>query len=168
MKKIALAAALLAVPFIAHAETSHVQGSGPSPYVECGIGAELFPTTAWAAVTSNAIWDLGTTALSSASWSPEMCNAKKVKTATLILETLEAMEQDVAKGGGTYTVALANTMGCDSASRSALISQMRDNYAGVVAKADYSSQTREERAAGLYNSAKSAANAVAPNCAVSL
>lgn len=144
------------------------QGSGPSPYTECGIGAALFPNVAWAAVTSNAIWDLGTTALSSASMSPEMCNAKKVKTATLIIETLEAMEADVASGGGAYTTALADTMGCDSASRSAIVAETRANYANVVAQGNYSTQSRQERAAGLYNSVKAATKAVAPNCAVSL
>lgn len=167
MKKLVLTAAILALPIGAHADQK-AQGSGPNPYTECGIGAAIFPTVAWAAATSNAIWDLGTTALSSASMSPEMCNAKKVKTASLIIETLEAMEADVANGGGTYTTALTDTMGCDSYSRSAIIAETRANYANVISQADYSNQSRQERAAGLYNSVKAATQAVAPNCAVSL
>lgn len=167
MKKIALAAALLAMPFIANADDK-AQGSGPSPYTECGIGGAIFPTVAWAAATSNAIWDLGTTALSSASMSPEMCNAKKVKTATLIIETLEAMEADVAQGGGAYTTALVDTMGCDANSRSALVAETRANYSAVVAQVGYSEQSRQERAAGMYNAVKAAAQTAAPACAVSL
>ena len=34
-----------------------------NPYTDCGIGAALFPNTNWAAVTSNVIWDAGTTAV---------------------------------------------------------------------------------------------------------
>lgn len=167
MNKFALAAALLVVPFVAHAGSDKPQGSGPNPYIECGIGAALFPQTHWAAVTSNAIWDLGTTAITSALSSPETCNGKKMKTATLILETLEAMEQDIADGGGATTIALADTIGC-SASREALVAKVRDNYASIVAQPGYATQSREARANNLYGSVKSAASAVAPSCAVSL
>lgn len=167
MKKIILAAALLAVPFVANAG-GKAQGSGPSPYTECGIGAAVFPQIGWAAAISNAIWDLGTTALSSATLSPEMCNAKKVKTATLIIETLEAMEADVAKGGGEYTTALVDTMGCEGAARSAVVAETRAKYASVVAQPGYSEQSRQDRAAGLYNTVKAAAQSAAPTCAVSL
>ena len=41
-------------------------GSGPNPYTDCGIGAALFPNTHWAAATSNVIFDLGITAITSA------------------------------------------------------------------------------------------------------
>ncbi len=166
MKKIALVAALVAVPFISQAETK-AQGSGPSPYTECGIGAAIFQNVGWAAAISNVIWDLGTTAFSSATLSPEMCNAKKVKTATLIIETLEGMEADLASGGGSYTTAVASTMGCASA-HNAIVAKARSNYAEVVAQPGYSAQTRQERAAGVYSSVKAAANTVAPTCAVSL
>lgn len=168
MKKIALAAALLAVPFIANAGENKPQGSGPSPYVECGIGAALFPETHWAAVTSNAIWDLGTTAIISALSSPETCNGTKVKTATLIIESLEGMEKDVANGGGTFTTALVDTMGCSTATREAIVTEMRSSYAGAVAQEGYSSQSRVDRATTLYNSAKAAAAATGQSCAVAL
>src|SRR5688572_5993856 len=45
---------------------SKAPGAGPNPFSDCGIGAALFPKTGWAAVTSNVIWDIGTTALTSA------------------------------------------------------------------------------------------------------
>ncbi len=41
-------------------------GSGPNPFSDCGIGAALFKDTKWAAVSSNVIWDIGTTAVTSA------------------------------------------------------------------------------------------------------
>jgi hypothetical protein len=57
-------------------------GTGPSPYTDCGIGAALFKETDWAAISSNVIWDLGSTALTSATMSPETCSKQKVKVAT--------------------------------------------------------------------------------------
>lgn len=171
MKKILTLAALLALPLTVHAESeraSKPQGSGPNPYVECGIGAALFPDTGWAAVTSNATWDLGTTAMISALSSPDTCNAKKRKTAMFIIETLDGLEKDVAQGGGETTIALTETMGCASANQTAFNAELRSNYAGVVAKEGYASQSREERAAAMYNSVKGAANSVAKSCAVSL
>ena len=62
-------------------------GSGPNPFTDCGIGAALFPDTHWAAVTSNVIWDVGTTALTSATASPETCSGAKVEAAMFINET---------------------------------------------------------------------------------
>lgn len=151
--------ALSFVPATALAQyqnSSSVQGSGPSPYLECGIGAALFPDTAWAAVTSNAIWDLGSTAITSALSSPEQCNAKKMQTAKLILETLPNMEKDVAMGEGKYLNALVATAGCDAASTPAIASQMRSSYATSVGNADYATQSRTERATNLYFNAKAA------------
>ena len=46
--------------------------SKPSPYPDCGIGAALFENNTGATI-SNVIWDLGTTALTSATASPETC-----------------------------------------------------------------------------------------------
>ena len=34
-----------------------------NPWIDCGIGAMIFTETNWAAVISNVIWDLGTTAV---------------------------------------------------------------------------------------------------------
>ena len=45
-----------------------------NPYTDCGIGAALFPNTNWAAVTSNATWDAGTTAVISATASEDTCS----------------------------------------------------------------------------------------------
>jgi hypothetical protein len=139
-----------------HASAEKAQGSGPSPYVECGIGGALFPTTSWAAVTSNVIWDLGSTALTSALSSPEACNAKKVKTAALILQTLPDLEKDVAMGKGKYLTALMDTAECGGADQAAIASQIRTSYATALANPDYASKPRTDRAATFYNDAKAA------------
>ena len=46
-------------------------------YVQCGIGAAIFKNNKTAAIISNIIWDLGTTAISSQTSSPETCEGKK-------------------------------------------------------------------------------------------
>ena len=167
MKKIIFAAALLAVPFIGHAEQKE-QGSGPNPYTECGIGAAIFQETAWAAATSNATWDLGSTAITSAMSSPETCNAKKVNTAKLILETLDGLENDIASGGGQYTVELAQVTGCGAAQHDALVGELRKAYSPVVEEAGYASQPKEVRAARMYDTVKAAAGSMSKSCATSL
>lgn len=141
------------------------QGSGPSPYAECGIGAAIFPELHWAAATSNIIWDLGSTAITSALSSPETCNAKKIKTASLILETLPELEKDVAMGEGEYVATLADTMGC-SAAKTNVAAELRKSYGAVVSKASYSNKTNIERATDMYNAARVAA--VSSGCGVDL
>ena len=55
-----------------------LNSNAANPYVDCGIGAALFPNTDWAAVTSNVIWDAGTTALISATASEDTCSGGDV------------------------------------------------------------------------------------------
>ncbi|MBX2834437.1 MAG: DUF3015 domain-containing protein [Micavibrio sp.] len=156
MKKtlLALAAIIIALPTAAKAGEV---GTGPNPYTDCGIGAALFtsPDYHWAAVLSNVIWDLGTTAVTSAVSSPETCSKSKVHTAALILETLPEMEKDVAMGEGEYVLALAETMGCSSTD--GLAASMRQGYAGVVSDASYDAKNDIERATAMYNVARDAA-----------
>ena len=42
-----LSSVLLAFASTATFAANGEQGSGPSPYTECGIGASLFPNTSW-------------------------------------------------------------------------------------------------------------------------
>lgn len=167
MKKLLIAAALLTLPVMANAETK-AQGSGPNPYTECGIGAAIFPDLHWAAATSNAIWDLGSTAITSALTTPETCNAKKTHTAKLILETLEGIEKDIAVGGGQYTTALADTMGCAAENRGAFVAQLRQDYGSIVSKEGYPAADKAQRAVDMYGSVKHAAGVAAQSCAADL
>lgn len=145
-----------------------MQGSGPQPYTECGIGAALFKNTAWAAAISNVTWDLGTTAVISALASPETCNAKKVETARLILETLPSLEQDIALGNGSHLVALNDTMACQQGVRAEMNGELRSAYASVVGADNYAAQSRLERATGLYATVKDVVEAHPGNCNISL
>ena len=158
---------MASLPLAGLAAEKEEPGSAPNPYSECGIGAAIFSNTGWAAAISNVIWDLGTTAITSATMSPGTCSAKKVKTARLILETLPSLEKDIAVGGGEYLTALNETMECDRSVHSRLNEQFRLSYADVIGGVDYGDSSRIERATDLYNSVKDVTEA-SNSCNVTL
>lgn len=112
-------------------------GSGPNPYRDCGIGAALFPNTSWAAVTSNAIWDLGTTAVTSATSSPETCSGKNVETARFIIDNYDNLVEETAIGQGEYLSSLLSLRGCAAENHHSAISTLRSGVAEKVRAADY-------------------------------
>lgn len=168
MKKLLMIAMMVMLPTMTLAKQE--QGSGPNVYTECGIGAAIFPTIGWAAAISNVIWDLGSTALSSALTTPGSCNAKKVKTAKLILETLPELEKDIAMGNGKYLTALNDTMGCSATAQGAINANIRTSYAGIVSDKAYSAKSNIDRANDMYNSVRNvtSSQALANSCSVVL
>ena len=132
------------------ADASKAPGSGPSPYSDCGIGAALFSETKWAAVTSNVIWDLGTTAVISATASPQTCSGKKVAAARFINTTYAALAEETAAGRGEHLTAVLDILGCKSEQRPAAVSMIRYNMGQTVAKPRYLKQTHLEKAGDFY------------------
>lgn len=123
------------------------QQSGPNPYKDCGIGAALFENTPWAAVSSNVIWDVGTTAVISATASPETCSGSSYKTAVFINETYESLEQDLIQGEGDFINTLAEIMSCDSDTQTKMTTEVRQNIAATDITIE---QTRLEKAEALF------------------
>lgn len=158
MNKILTAVVAVMVSTSAFAEDK-VQGSGPNPFTECGIGAAIFQDTAWAAAISNVTWDLGSTAFTSALSSPEMCNPKKVKTAKLILETLPEIEKDLVQGEGKYLNALTETVGC----KGEFTPVLRSTYSEVVSMDSYANGSNIDRATNMYNAVKASSEATSCN-----
>jgi Protein of unknown function (DUF3015) len=153
-----VAAGLTVGTFAFAEEASKVPGSGPSPYRDCGIGAALFPETNWAAVTSNVIWDLGITAITSATASPQTCSGKTVKAALFIGNTYEELAEETAAGQGEHLTTLLNLFDCDGAHQPGTILEMRAQLARTVAAPDYMNQTRLQKAAQYYSLVERAAN----------
>ena len=80
--------ALSASPaFSQEAETESSEPTVENAYTQCGIGAALFPNSGTAAAFSNAIWDFGTTALSSQTSSPSTCAGATTTAAIFIHQT---------------------------------------------------------------------------------
>jgi len=126
-------------------------GSGPNPFSKCGIGAALFPDTSWAAVTSNATWDVGTTAVTSATASPETCSGKDVKVAAFIYDSFDNLAEETAKGQGEHLAALLNILEADAGTRDAIVSEVRTGMAAQVSSPTYDQLSQVEKASAYYN-----------------
>lgn len=155
MKKFVIAGLLLAASGLTLA--AGAQGSGPSPYTECGIGASVFKETEWAAATSNVTWDLGTTALSSASYSPEMCSPKKVKAAMLIRDNYAQISEEIARGQGEHLSAALEVFGCNATAQPVAATQVRGEFGRMVSTPSYGAQNQLQKAGHMYQVIQSAA-----------
>ncbi len=159
-KKIVLSATLIGSAIFGQSVMAEgAAGSGPNPFSDCGIGAALFPTVPWAAVTSNIIWDVGTTAVTSATASPETCSGKNVQAAAFILETYDNLAEETARGEGDHLAALMNILEVDSDLRKVVVSQLRVDMANIVSEEKYVAMDKQSKAAAFYNSVVSAVNA---------
>jgi hypothetical protein len=130
---------------------SQAAGSGPNPYVDCGIGAALFPQTHWAAVTSNVIWDIGTTAVTSATASPQTCNGKRVAAALFIRDTYAALAEETARGEGEHLTTALNLFECNGDRHAAAAQSARSAMAARVGSDSYAAQDSIEKAADLFS-----------------
>ncbi len=160
LKKLSLAAivslcALTSLPAMAENKPA---GTGPNPFSDCGIGAALFPNTHWAAVTSNVIWDLGTTALTSATLSPHTCNGKDMAAARFIGETYARLAEETARGEGEHLATVLDILECSPARQPAAIERTRSYMLNNVMSSGYESRSDLEKASNYYDSVKSAVN----------
>ena len=126
-------------------------GSGPNPYSDCGIGAALFKNTNWAAVTSNVTWDLGTTAVTSATASPETCSKKNVNAAMFIRDTYAPLVEDFARGQGEHLTAALNFFECPKEHHSSIMQDVRAVLLKVVLAPGFNEQQPVDKAAQLFN-----------------
>jgi hypothetical protein len=157
MKKIAFVFAGLCLTASTMVAAAGDQGSGPSPYTECGIGAAIFKDTDWAAATSNVTWDLGSTALTSASHSPEMCSPKKVKAAMLIRDNYPQISEEIARGQGEHLGAALEMLGCGDAQQTAATVQVRGDFGRMVSAPSYGDQNQLQKAGQMFQVIQSAA-----------
>lgn len=133
-------------------------------YTQCGIGAMLFPDTHWAAVTSNIIWDWGTTAVSSDVSSAENCKGGKAKTAAYILQSYAQLEQELAGGEGQHLDTLMATAGCSAAVQGRVTAGLRQALSVQAASAGYSTESRLEQSQALFEALDT--EAAAASCGI--
>lgn len=165
IKKVVLFTALLAISQSSAfaQDDSKKPGSGPNPFTHCGIGAALFPDTNWAAVTSNVIWDAGTTAVTSATASPQTCSGKHIVAAMFINDTYDKLAEETARGEGEHLVTVLNILECSGAHQARAIEATRSALGKVIAQPGYATQDRTEKASQFYDAVDAAVTA---NCAV--
>ena len=139
-------------------------GSGPNPFSDCGIGAALFKDTKWAAVTSNVIWDVGTTAVTSATASPETCTGQNVIAAKFIIDNYDNIVEEIAEGSGDYLASMYGVLGCGESARIGMTESIRHNMVQAISAADYPSQNLIQKSSELYTMVNN--SSVVGNCAV--
>lgn len=161
IKKLLLSASLAAAAFgtcVPAFAQDKAPGSGPNPYADCGIGAALFSETKWAAVTSNVIWDLGITAVTSATMSPQTCSGKKVVAALFIRDTYDKLAEETASGQGEHLTTALNLFGCRAQQHAAAAQQVRGAMGQTVSAPGYSDRPAIDKAAGFYAIIETAAS----------
>lgn len=155
MKKYLVSTMIVAVGLTAStgalAQSDKPSGSGPNPFSDCGVGAALFPETKWAAVTSNIIWDIGITAVVSATSSPQTCSGKRVVAAAFINATYEKLAEETAAGSGEHLTAVLNILECKAANRDSAALSIRTAMSAAVSAPEYVNQARVEKASAMYN-----------------
>jgi hypothetical protein len=115
-------------------------------YKECGLGGALFGNSSpILAIISNVTWDLGTTAATSNSMSPETCQGGNVKAAVLIKEAFPSVEKDLASGQGAHLSALNSVANCDS------VASVRAQYGQYAQTSAYRMATQDQNAQALYS-----------------
>jgi hypothetical protein len=139
---------LAAVPLASFAQQANRKEL--NPWIDCGIGAMIFDETGWAAVISNIIWDLGTTAVISDQSSQNTCNSKKAKTAMYIGVTYANLSEETVKGDGQHLRAMLDIAGCDAASSQVVIGSLRSDFARYVGEADYAAKPKAVKAEDFY------------------
>ena len=137
---------------------SGASGEGPNPYSDCGIGAALFPNTSWAAVSSNVIWDVGSTAVTSATASPDTCTGSDAATAQFIFDTYDSLVGETSKGSGEYLTAMLNIYGCAVPTHNEVIYRIRSQMTDNVASVGYIGKSLIEKSSDYYDVVKSAAS----------
>ena len=125
-------------------------GSGPNPFTDCGIGAALFPDTHWAAVTSNVIWDIGITAVISATASPETCSGSSAQAARFINDTYDSVVEDTARGDGEYVVTLLEIYGCEKTVQSDIVDAIRGDVGEIVSADGYAELPQVKKAESYF------------------
>jgi len=98
-------------------------------FSQCGIGAAIFSSNETAAIISNVIWDLGTTALSSQTSSPSSCSGATTTAAVFINEAYQVLEEQFVQGSGSHVTALMNLMECNSSNHTAVITSVQNELA---------------------------------------
>ena len=166
MKLTTLTAAALAGGLSILAATSTVadtQKPNINPWQHCGIGAAIFDDNGTAAAISNVIWDSGTTAVTSATLSPNTCSSREVEVAQFIDATYDQLAMETAMGEGEHLAAALGLMNCAADAQQGVVSQLRADLQAATASGAYAGQAHEDKAFGFYSSL----NQAAANCSAS-
>ncbi len=127
-----------------------------NPWAHCGIGAVIFKDNGTAATISNIIWDLGTTAVTSASASADSCQGDTANVARFMTESYNNLEEEIVKGEGSHLNAMLNMVGCSSENHASATQAIRNDFSAVMTAENYEELNTVEKAQQVHNIATSA------------
>ncbi len=143
--------ATLAFPF--STSLVHAQGMGEAnvnPWQECGVGAMVFPNNGAASAISNIVWDLGTTAVSSALSSPDQCQGSTIQVAAFVARGYDHISRETVVGDGEYLRTLMDGLNCDPAIQAALLADVRDDFAAQLQDAEHAAKDDNAKAEAYF------------------
>ena len=143
-----IAALQLAASFSVSAQDKKINA-----WQDCGIRAMIFPENGAAAAISNIIWDLGTTAVTSASASEDSCASERVQTARFVNEAYQSLEDEIVRGEGKHITAMLNLMNCDASAHNSVSAQIRSDFADQLVDSTAQNAVKAEK---LFNIAEAA------------
>lgn len=145
-----IAGAMFGAVALTPAPASAQMADGVNPWQHCGIGSYVFPDHGIAAAISNVIWDLGTTAVISATVTPETCNTNLVTTALLIDSSYDQLVMQTAQGSGEHLDAVLSLAGCSATAET--VGTLRTDLNAVVSSEGYAEMAHEDKAYSFYSS----------------
>ena len=135
---------LVALPGLSFAERN-----AGKLFEECGIGGLLFENIPVAAIISNIIWDLGTTAISS--HASKTCRTDSAQLADFIYESYVNLEEETVQGEGAHLQALLSIAHCGESARPALIQSIRADFSKSLSAEGYLGQSRYSKSVAFYS-----------------
>ena len=139
------------------------QERGPNPYSDCGIGAAIFPNNGGLAAVSNATWDVGTTAVISATASPETCSGEQAQVAQLTFSSYSDLEREAVQGDGMVLVSMNATLACDASQNDVYQSIILD----ILSNPEYENLTRIKKSDLFYQGLQNS-DLIRSNCDVQI
>lgn len=118
--------------------------SKPSAYPDCGIGAALFENDT-GAIISNVIWDLGTTALTSATASQETCEGFNPDAASFIEKSYDRLVEETAQGQGDHLNTLMSIVNVSNENKDKVIADVRAKMTNIVTSQSYLNADKVEK-----------------------
>lgn len=126
------------------------QAADLNPWTDCGIGAMIFPHTPVGAVISNVIWDLGSTAVTSAGLSKNTCEGERAKMAMFIGTTYSNLEEETVQGEGQHVRAMLNLASCKPAAHEEIMRSVRAEFAQSLQNSAYAQKSALVKAQDYY------------------
>ena len=155
MKAMAVAS-ILGVALISGNANAEKEFNFQKVYVGCGLGGMIGSavdneaTSQVLAISTNIIFDLGTTASISYYSSDDTCYNNKAVTVAFINQSYEKLEKEIAMGKGKYFDALAVLAVGQEGNSDEYQAKVRQQFSEVVADESYLQLSRVEKVEKLF------------------